>query len=57
MWPFKQKKIYKVTWSYGSNNTIHYTEIVKAKDVERAWNLVRRKHTLPIFCIEIGEVM
>ena len=53
---FKKNKYYIVTWSYGSEQTEHYTEIEKAKNKYKAFEKIRRRHPFPIHLIAIQEV-
>ena len=53
---FKKNKYYIITWSYGSNQTEHYTEIEKAKNKYEAFVKIRRRYSCPIHLITIHEV-
>ena len=53
---FKKNKYYIITWSYGSNQIEHYTEIEKAKNKYKAFIKIRKRHSFPIHLISIHEV-
>lgn len=53
---FKKNKYYIITWSYGSNQIEHYTEIEKAKNKYKAFIKIREQHSCPIHLISIHEV-
>ena len=59
MWPFKKKKLYKLTWAYGSEYAQRvetYTEYIRATDVADAWRKHKQDHPIATYCIEIEVV-
>lgn len=59
MWWFnknKNKKIYKIEWSFGSDQRVIFTEYVKADDIVEAWNKVTKNHAFCIYCVSIEEI-
>lgn len=43
-----KKKLFKITWKYGSTSTVSYTEIVKARDIADAWAKIGQGHGIAI---------
>jgi hypothetical protein len=56
MFWFKPKKIFHIEWSYECNETLYYTEYVKAKTWYDAWQKVKCQHDFPIWARKIEEV-
>ena len=58
MWPFRKTKLFKITWSYTyeASGKYHYTEIIRATDIAKAWKKLRKHYHLPISLIEWTEV-
>ena len=52
----KDKKLYLITWSYGSNHTTHFTDYILAKDRHDAWCKHKEDHPLATYCIRMKEV-
>lgn len=52
----KNKKIYKIEWSFGSGCQMIYTDLVKANDVVEAWNKITKNHAFSIYCVSIEEI-
>ena len=55
MWPFKEKKLYKLTWSYHEGG-YKYTEVVRAYNQAHAWKIVKRQHPISITLVCLEEV-
>lgn len=51
-----KKKVFLIEWCYGCEDTIQYTEFIKARNWYDAWGKVRKQHALPIICKKIKEV-
>ena len=44
MWPFRNKKIFKITWKYVDYFALPSTiDYIKATDIATAWNKIRRR--------------
>lgn len=58
MWPFTKKRVYKITWAYGSSGERIevYTEYFKAKDAASAWRKHRARRSLPTYCVSMEVV-
>ena len=59
MWPFRKKNTYYIIWSYGEHHAdvgIRYTEFIKGYDIGDAWRRLQKKHTFPLFMIEIKRM-
>ena len=59
MWPFKPKKLYKLTWAYGSKYAQRvetYTEYIRATDVADVWRKHRKEKVMPTFCVNLEVV-
>ncbi len=59
MWPFKKKKLYKLTWAYGSEyarNVEMYTEYIRATDVADVWRKHRKERAIPTFCVSLEVI-
>lgn len=59
MWWFnknKNKKIYKIEWSFGSDLGTIFTDYVKANDIVEAWNKITKNHVFSIYCVSIEEI-
>ena len=57
MWPFKKKKMFKITWRYCAYPAIMpSTECVKAVDISKAWRRIRKQHISDITLISWEEI-
>lgn len=56
MWPFRKKNTYLIVWSYGSSDTISYSDLVKAKDFGSAWKKLKKQHAFPLHIIKMERV-
>lgn len=56
MWPFKKKKLYKLTWSYGSETPIVYTDFIRATDIYDMWEKHKYDHPIATYCIKLEEM-
>ena len=56
MWPFRKTKIFQITWSYETPGKYYFTEIVRAADIAKAWEKLRKEHSLSISLIEWTEI-
>ena len=55
MWPFKEKKLYRLTWSY-SEGGYKYIEVIRAYNPAHAWKIIKRDHPLAITLVQLEEV-
>ena len=55
MWPFKEKKLYRLTWSY-SEGGYKYIEVIRAYNPAHAWKIIKRDHPLAITLVHLEEV-
>ena len=53
---FGEKKLYKITWSWGNPYVDSYTEIIAAKDPAHAWKKLCRQHFVSINLISLEEL-
>ena len=51
MWPFRKTKIFQIIWSYSTPCKHHFTEIVRAVDIAKAWEKLCNKHCFSISLI------
>ena len=56
MWPFRKKKLYKLTWSYGSCYFEQYTDYIVARDTGEVWKKHKEEHPIATYCIELEEI-
>ena len=57
MWPFKQKRLFQITWAYDAPSKYHFTEIIKAADLAGAWKKIRNQHGISISLIKWEELI
>ena len=55
MWFFK-KNAYLIIWSYGSNDSCTYTELIEARTPSQAWEKIRSRHAIAISLRSIEKV-
>ena len=53
---FKKEKTYLLTWAYGSNDRLVYTDIIKAKNPSEMWRKHKQEHPLATYLIELKEI-
>ena len=56
MWPFRKTKLFQIIWAFETPGQYYFTEIVRATDIAKAWEKLRKGHVLPISLIEWTEV-
>lgn len=56
MWPFRKKKLYLLTWSYGSHYCEKYTDYIIARDVGEVWRKHKEDHPLATYCVKLEEI-
>ena len=54
---YKPKKTYLITWYVdGLPNFLYGTDIVRARDIHKAWKKTQKKHYLPISLLQLKEI-
>ena len=54
---YKPKRTYLIDWYVeGLPKFLYGTDIVKARDIDKAWRKVQKKHYLPISLLQFKEI-
>ena len=54
---FRKKKLYLLTWSYGSCSKEHFTDLIKAYDFHDCWKKHKKNHPIATYCIKMKEIV
>lgn len=50
------KKLYLLTWSYGSCSKDHYSDFIVARSVGEVWEQHKSQHPIATYLIKIEEI-